>query len=174
MYRRKNASLSLSVNAIVVLVLAITMLGLGLAFTKGMFGKLQGKLEIPPPNIPATQDEPIVLPSDEIKLVPSKEFTFSINIYNYEGMKGYLKPTIVCKDAGTNYVLTQIASSQEVPSDSYGSFKITVPPNGVATLTGKKVCTIYVCKGAAPLTDDCLPDSQSLYDQKQIVLDIQG
>ena len=75
MYRRKKASLSLSVNAIVILVLAITMLGLGLAFTKGMFAKLKGRLEIPPPDIPATEDDPIVLPADEIEVVDRKSFT---------------------------------------------------------------------------------------------------
>ena len=42
--RTKKGSLSLSVNAIVVLVLAITMLGLGIAFTRNMFGSLEGRL----------------------------------------------------------------------------------------------------------------------------------
>ena len=79
----KIGSLSLSVNAIVVLVLAITMLGLGLAFTKGMFGKLAGKIEIPPPNIPATKGEPIVLPAEEVRWEkPTKDLAISVNIYN--------------------------------------------------------------------------------------------
>ncbi len=68
MVRSKKGSLSLSINAIVILVLAITMLGLGLAFTKGMFGKLSSKLSVPEPDIPATADDPIVLPVEEMQI----------------------------------------------------------------------------------------------------------
>ena len=78
----KKGSLSLSINAIVILVLAITMLGLGLAFTKGMFGKFSSKLEVPPPNIPATAEEPIILPDESVEVLKNKDFELTVNFYN--------------------------------------------------------------------------------------------
>ena len=77
-----KASLQLSINAIVILVLAIAMLGLGLGFTKGMFAKFGEKLEVPPPDIPATSDEQIVLPKEELEIQHGKTYTFSVNFYN--------------------------------------------------------------------------------------------
>ena len=79
----KKASLELSINAIVILVLAITMLGLGLGFTKGMFGQLKSQLVVPPPEIPATSDDPIVLPSGgQLQIKAAKDTVFTINFFN--------------------------------------------------------------------------------------------
>jgi hypothetical protein len=138
----KIGSLSLSVNAIVVLVLGITMLGLGLAFTKGMFGKLQGKLEIPPPNIPATSSEPIVLPSDEIS-IGRKEAIIPINVYNS------LTTGTISLDTNTTAPLdcniTMQAVSQKVPEDEFRTFQVVTTPGDTQQTC---VFTIKALKGA--------------------------
>ena len=95
----KRASLDLSINAIVILVLAIAMLGLGLGFTKGMFAKFSSKLDVPPPNIPATAEEPVVLPQEEMDVKHGKDFAFQVNFYNDQA-KTFVNPIIWCPNIG--------------------------------------------------------------------------
>ncbi len=131
----KKASLELSVNAIVILVLAIIMLGLGLGFTKGMFSKLQGKLEIPPPNIPATAQEPIVLPSDEVDISRGAGI-INVNIFNPCSSANqlvtlsFVTSCLIPNADGTAYTTepyTDITSTeQKVPTDSFRTFKVIV------------------------------------------------
>lgn len=166
--KHKKASLSLSINAIVVLVLAIAMLGLGLAFTKTMFKKFGEKLTVPPPDIPATSEEPVILPSDEITIKHGEGVTFAVNFYNdYNG--GIVAPALEC--FGTLYAdnsiglatanmgvcvngdkdCSTLAAPQNVPSGTYKQFKFIVP--GLATTTeniGDDVCEIKFCAPAAP------------------------
>ena len=138
----KKASLSLSINAIVILVLAITMLGLGLAFTKGMFGKLSSKLSVPEPNIPATADEPIVLPTDTLEVTKNKEFIFSVNTYN-DNYIGKVSGTLDCPADATSGAgaVTVPSSAQEIAAGSQAGFKFIIPSTQV-TLTSTRVCTL--------------------------------
>ena len=136
MKRNKKASLSLSINAIVILVLAITMLGLGLGFTKGMFSKFSSKLEVPPPNIPATPEEPIVLPDESIDVLKNKDFEITVNFYNdYTG--GKWTPSLDCSSALKDIKVTAVA--QTVNAGSYKPFKFLVTKIGKS---GKDVCTV--------------------------------
>ncbi len=140
--RKKKGSLSLSINAIVILVLAITMLGLGLAFTKGMFGKLSSKLSVPEPDIPATADEKIVLPSEELTITKNKEFIFSANAYNddFEGeVTGYLD---CAADANSGAGAINVQSApQEIPPGEDKGFKFIIP-NELVTVSSTRICNI--------------------------------
>jgi len=163
MKRNKKASLSLSINAIVILVLAITMLGLGLGFTKGMFSKFASKLEVPPPNIPATPEEPIVLPDESIEILKNKPFEFTVNFYN-DGTGGRIYPYFECSGAllklstpgfdasgKTNLAsatATGEALSQNVDSGTFKSFKFLMPRPDVA---GKSICTLSFSNKSAVL-----------------------
>ncbi|MFC1800643.1 hypothetical protein ACFLYT_01160 [Nanoarchaeota archaeon] len=159
--------MSLSINAIVVLVLAIAMLGLGLAFTKGMFQKIAGKIDIPAPDIPASAEEPIILPIDELTIKHGDGMTFSVNFYNdYTG--GKVDVALQCSDwlsaTGPNDPLgittknTGITcdnkgkpcdvrtSPQFVDSGTYKSFKIIIPDLATTTENiGEDVCEISFC-----------------------------
>lgn len=140
----KKASLSLSINAIVILVLAITMLGLGLGFTKGMFSKFSSKLEVPPPNIPATPDEPIVLPDESIEILKNKDFELTVNFYN-DYTSGSWTPSVKCAGltvqtgTGKNVAGDYLSVPQTVPSGTYKPFKIIFTKLGK---NGRGVCTI--------------------------------
>jgi hypothetical protein len=148
----KKASLSLSINAIVILVLAITMLGLGLAFTKGMFGKLSSKLSVPEPDIPATADDSIVLPSEELSMTKNKEFIFSVNVYNDNFGSELVEGTLECVPASggtdTYATLTVKSSKQKIPAGEDKGFKFIVPK---ASLTNSwtRVCTLSFTDGTA-------------------------
>ncbi len=135
MRSRKKGSLSLSINAIVVLVLAISMLGLGLGFTKSMFAKFGSKLDVPPPNIPATEEEPIVLPADTVKGKIGKTLTFGVNIYNANTAAESITPTLTC---GTS--ITGQGTLGNIPAQSYSGFKFLI---GTAPTTATtEICTI--------------------------------
>jgi hypothetical protein len=138
----KKASLSLSINAIVILVLAITMLGLGLAFTKGMFGKLSQKLSVPEPDIPATAEDTIVLPTGDLTITKNKEFIFSVNVYN-DDFTGEVTGTLRCPaDATTGAGEVMVASSpQEIPPGEDKGFKFIVPKT-VVTVASTRICTL--------------------------------
>jgi hypothetical protein len=155
--RRKKASLSLSINAIVVLVLAISMLGLGLAFTKSMFKKFGEKLTVPPPDIPATTDEPVVLPSDEIEVRHGDEFTFQVNYYNdhatgrvdagiecFGVLKNVIGSPTLSSVAGANAV---ISAPQKVEGGIQKPFKFVIPKSATDTThTGNTdVCEVKFC-----------------------------
>jgi hypothetical protein len=120
----RKASLELSVNAIVVLVLAITMLGLGIAFTKGKFAELGSKIEIPEPDYPATADDPIVLPANEITVSSTKDTIFSVNVYNDGTVGSSTSVTIAgaCSCPGTEPSLKAV--SQTIPVGEYKTFKV--------------------------------------------------
>jgi len=141
----KKASLSLSINAIVILVLAITMLGLGLAFTKGMFGKLSSKLSVPEPDIPATADDAIVLPSEDLTMTKNKEFVFSVNVYN-DNFAGDVTGKLECKKVATNTAdlaadLTVDSTAQPIPPGEDKGFKFIVPKTALAQAF-TRVCTL--------------------------------
>jgi len=143
---KKKASLSLSINAIVVLVLAITMLGLGLAFTKGMFGKLSSKLSVPEPDYPATKDDPIVLSTDKLDIEKSKEFIFSVSVYNDE-FSGAVTGSLECPDQsgagamGKNSAPPVVSAPQEIPPADKKTFKFIVPAS-LLKITSTRVCSL--------------------------------
>ncbi len=129
--KHKKASLSLSINAIVVLVLAIAMLGLGLSFTKGMFKKFGEKLTVPPPDIPATAGEPIVLPTDEIVVKHGKEAIFQVNYYNDYG-DGLIMPYLDCSGGGP--VCDTVGCFDHINSDPVegtGSLYVVAAPQNI-------------------------------------------
>lgn len=140
---KRKASLSLSINAIVILVLAITMLGLGLAFTKGMFGKLSSKLTVPEPDIPATADERIVLPSDDLTMPKNKEFIFSVNVYN-DNFNGEVSGLLTCSaasDGSGAAAFTAQSGKQEIPAGEDKGFKFIVS-KGDLSITTTRICTL--------------------------------
>ncbi len=138
--RKKKASLSLSINAIVILVLAITMLGLGLAFTKGMFGKLSSKLSVPEPDIPATADDPIVLPTEELTITKNKQFVFSVNVYN-DDFTGIVQGQLKCEPKGAAGELIVDSAGQEIPPAEDKGFKFIVDKTQV-TQASTRICTL--------------------------------
>jgi hypothetical protein len=161
--RRKKASLSLSINAIVILVLAITMLGLGLAFTKGMFGKLSSKLSVPEPDIPATADEKIVLPSDELTITKNKDFIFSANAYN-DNFDGLVGGTLFCNEdtgegrSGAGPILATSGEQEITPGEDKG-FKFIIEKKDVG-VSSTRICTIT------------FEDGQGTKESKQVVVTI--
>jgi hypothetical protein len=100
----KKASLSLSIESVVILILAIAMLGMGIAFTKKMFDKFGNTLEIPPPELAASEDNPIVLSSDDIVVKKDKKIiipvrfysTFSTGNYHPTLPKYTIYPVLIC------------------------------------------------------------------------------
>ncbi|MBW2967623.1 hypothetical protein KY362_03995 [Candidatus Woesearchaeota archaeon] len=139
--RRKKASLSLSINAIVILVLAITMLGLGLAFTKGMFGKLSERLSVPEPDIPATPDDPIVLPVEELSITKNKQFVFSVNVYNDE-FSGPVDGLLSCPVGSEGQTAMAVPSPpQEIPPGEDKGFKFIIPKDLVGQ-SSTRICSL--------------------------------
>lgn len=157
----KRASLSLSINAVVILVLAVTMLGLGLGFTKGMFGKLKEQLTVPPPDIPATASDPIVLPTGgELSIKAAKDAIFTVNFFNNGGTDDFT-PDIVCGTAslGTNLQVGE----QEVVAQEYRPFQMIIKADTFSgTTLGYNICTIKFY--------DSL---NKLVESKQIILNAQ-
>lgn len=151
----KKGSLSLSINAIVILVLAIAMLGLGLGFTKGMFAKFSSKLDVPPPNIPATAEEPVVLPQEELEIKHGKDFAFSVNFYN-DYADDYIVPSMMCSNLGYTSdsqggVADVLVADQTVTGGVFKGFKFIVLGDATTTDTGKTdICTIAfdICPSA--------------------------
>jgi hypothetical protein len=137
---KKKASLSLSINAIVILVLAITMLGLGLGFTKGMFGKLSSKLSVPEPDIPATADDPIVLPVEELTITKNKDFIFSVNVYN-DDFTGTVTGELHCLAQAPATELRVPSAPQEIPPGEDKGFKFIIPKAAV-TQSVTRICTL--------------------------------
>lgn len=139
----KRASLSLSIEAIVVLVLAISMLGLGLGFTKSMFAKFGTKLDVPAPNIPATEDDPITVESENLQAKVGKPFSFGFNVYN----KGTTAVTLTTNTlkvtcTGTGTVPTLMVAQGTINAQTYAPFKALVSSTTVKT--GMYLCTITV------------------------------
>ena len=137
---RKKASLSLSINAIVILVLAITMLGLGLGFTKGMFGKLSSKLTVPEPDIPATADEPIVLPTENLNIQKNKDYIFSVNVYN-DDFIGAVSGSLKCNEKPPARSLDVTSASQEITPGEDKGFKFIIEKDQVSQ-AATRVCTL--------------------------------
>jgi hypothetical protein len=151
---KKKASLSLSINAIVILVLAITMLGLGLAFTKGMFGKLSSKLSVPEPDIPATADDTVVMPSEEMTITKNKEFIFSVNVYN-DKFTGPTTGSLECPvgkngaaEIGKGKANEVLSGPQTIPAGEDKGFKFIVPKTAVS-ISDTRVCRIIFTDEAA-------------------------
>ncbi|MBS3158691.1 hypothetical protein J4206_05375 [Candidatus Woesearchaeota archaeon] len=170
----KKASLSLSINAIVVLVLAISMLGLGLAFTKSMFKKFGEKLTVPPPDLPATKDEPIVLPSEELEIRHGEEFTFQVNYFN-DFSTGKVDAAISCGNpltstksdslietisSKTNGCTTKspcdvIVSPQKIEGGQQKAFKFIVPKSATSTGTIRTdICEVKFCAATGELSTE--------------------
>lgn len=137
---KKKASLSLSINAIVILVLAITMLGLGLGFTKGMFGKLSSKLSVPEPDIPATADDPIVLPVEELTITKNKDFIFSVNVYN-DDFTGLVDGELYCQAQPPATELRVNSAPQEIPPGEDKGFKFIIDGD-LVTQSVTRICTL--------------------------------
>jgi hypothetical protein len=146
---QKKASLELSINAIVILVLAITMLGLGLGFTKGMFGQLKSQLVVPPPEIPATSDDPIVLPSGgELQIKAAKDAVFTVNYFNNVAGDTFT-PDIKCDTTYLNPTVGEknlIVSSQRVEAQTYKGFQMIIKADTFSATggipLGYTICTI--------------------------------
>jgi hypothetical protein len=142
---KKKGSLSLSINAIVVLVLAISMLGLGLGFTKSMFAKFGSKLDVPPPNIPATEEEPIVTVSDEYSIKTNKADVLTLNAYN-AAQTAVFHPELDC----TSFTAPVKGADQKIEAGTYKSFKLIintgVMPTDITT-TPIEVCTLGLYTG---------------------------
>lgn len=149
-FHKKKGSLSLSINAVVVLVLAIAMLGLGLAFTKGMFSKLQSKLEIPPPDYPATAEDPLVVPLTVMPIEQNKDTEFSFNFYNTQTTPcTNCFPIISCVLTVGQTDLTLTGIAQTVTAATAGQFKVLAAvPSGTAS--GKYACMIKMTPQAEP------------------------
>lgn len=145
---KKKGSLSLSINAIVILVLAITMLGLGLAFTKGMFGKLSSKLSVPEPDIPATAEDPVVLPVEELTITKNKQFIFSVNFYNDGFGSDSVRGKLACEavEGGAAGALSICSAPQPVPPGDDKGFKFIVDS---VTQSSTRVCTLGFSTAAA-------------------------
>ncbi|MFH1064731.1 MAG: hypothetical protein V1729_06615 [Candidatus Woesearchaeota archaeon] len=158
---KKKGSLSLSINAIVILVLAITMLGLGLAFTKGMFGKLSSKLTVPEPDIPATADDKIVLPTDELVITKNKQFVFSVNAYN-DNFDGDVSGFLNCAAGIKAAALTAESSPQRIEPGEDKGFKFIIDKEKV-TQSETRICQIKFCD-----SEDCSGNVES----KQVVVAI--
>ncbi len=139
-FLKKHASLELSVNAIVVLILAIAMLGLGLGFTKVMFSKLKGAIEIPEPENPATEDQPLVFNKETIQGKTGQPLGFSVNVYNTEpeAVEGVVVEIAEC--TGDIDFSGTTSASQTVPGRSSVTFKMYIPKDSVSA--GGGVCTV--------------------------------
>ena len=139
----KRASLSLSVNAIVVLVLAITMLGLGLGFTRGMFSRFSSQLTVPTPDIPATADDPIALPANEIEIQRNKDAVLTVNVYNDnwatdKEINGFLKcPAMDQVDA----------TPQMIPAGESIAFMMIIPGDSTRDISAPQVCSLRFGEG---------------------------
>jgi hypothetical protein len=150
---QKKASLNLSIQAIVILVIAIALLGLGLGFTKGIFGQLKSQLVIPPPDIPATADDPISLPSSQINIKAAKDTVLTVNFFNNGETDPFL-PMLSC--GPQNYLLfyNQL-SPQQVDTQAQKSFKIVIKadtfsgtPETSPFPLGNNICRISFCRGS--------------------------
>ena len=135
----KKGSLSLSINAIVILVLAISMLGLGLGFTKSMFAKFGSKLDVPPPDIPATEGDPIVTVSDEFQIKKNVDYVMTMNIFNAYGT-ATVTPAIKC---GATSMAT--GTGQSITGGTYKSFKVIMSALAGQPMASKTVGTTEVC-----------------------------
>ncbi len=182
--KHKKASLSLSINAIVILVLAIAMLGLGLSFTKGMFKKFGEKLTVPPPDIPATAEEPIILPTDVIEVQNGKEYVFQVNFYNDHPYSGKINGVLSCYGDFAEHIISDcnnfdttskpepcsnknsvISRAQNVDPGTYKPFKFIITPEATrGSGRGQDVCTIQFNNGN--------PTGGSFLEEKQIVIKV--
>lgn len=164
---QKKASLELSINAIVILVLAITMLGLGLGFTKGMFGQLKSQLVVPPPEIPATSDDPVVLPTGgQLNLKAAKDTTFVVNFFNNVETATFI-PDVVCNPSIASDKIA--VSSQKVAAQTYKGFQVILKADAFAA-SATNICTVTFCKQSDV---GCATDSASLVESKQIIINAQ-
>lgn len=171
---KKKASLSLSINAIVILVLAITMLGLGLGFTKGMFGKLSSKLSVPEPDIPATAEDPIVLPVDELTITKNKDFIFSVNSYN-DDFTGAVVGKLHC-DADTATTgagaIDVCSGPQAIPPAEDKGFKFIIPKEMVG-VSSTRICQIkFFDSDSAANCPTLQPAPDAAVESKQVVVTI--
>ncbi|MDP2750945.1 MAG: hypothetical protein Q8O89_09010 [Nanoarchaeota archaeon] len=142
-FLKRHASLELSVNAIVVLILAIAMLGLGLGFTKVMFAKLKGSIEIPEPENPATEDQPLVFNKELITAKADQALGFSVNVYN--GDSEMAEDVIVtiegCTDDVSDFEGVE-SSPQNIKARSSVTFKVYIPKDSNSNADVSGVCTI--------------------------------
>lgn len=175
---KKKASLSLSINAIVILVLAITMLGLGLGFTKGMFGKLSTKLSVPEPDIPATAEDPIVLPVEELVITKNKQFVFSVNAYNddfTENVVGRMHCAAESGDTGSGAGPIDVCSGpQYIPPAEDKGFKFIIPKDDVR-MSSTRICQLQFFDYNQQTIGDCaglqIPDDAAV-ESIQVVVTI--
>ena len=174
----RKGSLSLSINAIVVLILAVAMLGLGLGFTKSMFSKIGGSLEIPPPNIPATEQDPIALPSEVVEFNHNKNAELGFNFYNdgthtfLSGQTNNFQAGMKCGTIDLVGLTTGgiVTAPQTVDTATYVPFKIVFPKvmftNAPLTSPTSVVCVLRVCPGTT-----CAATTAGQI-QKQIVIKV--
>lgn len=143
-FLKRGGSLSLSIEAIVVLILAIAMLGLGLGFTKSMFAKIKGSIEVPEPENPATSDQPLVFNKDTITGKADVSLGFSVNVFNptKSSPSMYVEiPASGCAGAmASSGITSKKSSSQTVPAGQYRTFKIVL--DGANIKEGVTVCTV--------------------------------
>jgi len=110
----KKASLSLSLNAIVILILAVAMLGLGLAFIRGIFKNVTGKVDeavsIADLTNPPTRDRPITMTPPRVELRSNEKFNIKVAFLN--------------------------------TLDDGKEFKLTILPSGTDATNHPEVCTV--------------------------------
>ena len=130
---KKHKSLAITLIALFCLSQIIII---PLLFTKGMFTKFPegSDLSPPPPNVPATASEPIVLGGDgeNIDINAAKDYVFLVSFFN-NGFTSQFNPTIKCGVGEMNAdlsLLTEngglIAVWQRVDTQTYKNFKIII------------------------------------------------
>ncbi|MBI4438812.1 hypothetical protein HY640_02680 [Candidatus Woesearchaeota archaeon] len=144
---QRKGALDVSINSIVVIVFAITMLGLGLAFIKGKFSEIGKTVTFPQPEIPASAEEPIVLPSEVMSVNRGTNAEVSINFYNNQNsdVTSSVIPEIknCVGTSGSSFALGVTAGGQNVPVGRSVTYKalVVIPPDKPS---GTYTCTLHI------------------------------
>lgn len=170
----KKASLSLSINAVVILVLAIAMLGLGLGFTKKMFGKFGDTIQIPEPELSATESDPIVTNGNTINLKAGKSVDVPFKYYSTTSGPIYVYPFIDCPfdDA--------VGISESMNQGEQKLFRMLLKDSEIldtANTETEAICSVKFCKAVAangnPSANPCT-GTDTVLDSKQVSVVVTG
>ena len=127
---RKKGAIEISLGTIVITIIALVFLGLAIAFITGMFRQLGQVLVIGPPDIPATPDQPLVLPGDTLNMRPGQQLEVSLNFYNIGDteLTPADLPQISCSQSIEGYTpeLEIAAAGQTVPIEARALYKFIV------------------------------------------------
>jgi hypothetical protein len=136
----KRGSLSLSIESVIVLVLAISMLGLGLGFTKQMFDKFGSTLELPKPDMYASESYPLVTFSDIIDLDRNKATFLPARGYKSDTMV-YTEDVVYlsCPFGSFTGLAISVRNYQQA-TDTENDFMVYIPKGYL--LVDNVVCTL--------------------------------